>query len=634
MPVLLITDSTLVKVLSCDTSLVHFGDNTVIHNSRASLSFAGPEAAFPATLLSLWFMHTATLLKKYGDMQMDIIAVQISGSIAPSKTSKKNDALALLRRAAGLKEFPWQFADVHSLLRKQPQRDEVAAEALKGCFRRLCNHKDGWRGLWNKASSYHVRRCLCEALLPDMLDMVGPSSCLRLLVCAGCNAQDLEAEVKAHEVMASSSSLGALQSSMCLAYSEVVIHPDWLPLLRLAVLSHPQVNRASSSNTIFILTVDPFGLGAEAADAWKAVGFKPRLVCGQLPYEVPLRAVSAAHHGWQMRFIPEVYEATVQWGLQAYIFIAEDSARPVHGLHWEQLQSLMLSWPPAEGYWLGFRKYRKSKCDWQHGRLLPGGRLDGCLVKHVPGPIGSKFFAVTRRCLRLMHAAGLQAPPWGCRDHLNSCLVASGLVHFVTPSLTTSVAHCSNQLGGRLVDSDDATVMQNTTKLPTWQPLPPELWREAEEHFSTGTSYRLEPLLRYATVMEDSVAFSYGSGNEVWELDMSTGNIALSQSKKATPITDESTTAVTGPDSFQGRPRAGLILMCRKAAREVLAAAAVVSEESQHRLRSPVNKRPRLQSSVHKSRVKVSNEAQGVVKSTVFQDDKAPVVEIWKRGRG
>ena len=61
-------------------------------------------------------------------------------------------------------------------------------------------------------------------------------------------------------------------------------------------------------------------------------------------------------------------------------------------------------------------------------------------------------------------------------------------------------------------------------------------------------------------------------------------------------------------------------------------AAAAVSEESQHRLRSPVKKRPRLQSPVHKSRVEVSKEAPGFVKSKVLQEEKAPVVEKWKKG--
>lgn len=53
---------------------------------------------------------------------------------------------------------------------------------------------------------------------------------------------------------------------------------------------------------------------------------------------------------------------------------------------------------------------------------------------------------------------------------------------------------------------------------------------------------------------------------------------------------------------------------------------------SQHRLRSPVKKRPRLRSPVHKSRVEVSKEAPGFVKSKVFQEEKAPVVEKWKKG--
>ena len=61
-------------------------------------------------------------------------------------------------------------------------------------------------------------------------------------------------------------------------------------------------------------------------------------------------------------------------------------------------------------------------------------------------------------------------------------------------------------------------------------------------------------------------------------------------------------------------------------------AAAAVSEESQG-LRSPVKKRPRLQSPVHKTRVKVSKEAQGVDTSKASQEDKAHVVEKWEKGK-
>ena len=124
MPVLLITDSTLAKVLSPDTSLVHFGDNTVIHNSGASLSFAPADAAFPATLMSLLLLHMATLLKKYGNMQLDTVAVQASGSVRPSATDeKKYDDLARHRQVVGLKEFAWQFADVDLLMKKKTSEE-------------------------------------------------------------------------------------------------------------------------------------------------------------------------------------------------------------------------------------------------------------------------------------------------------------------------------------------------------------------------------------------------------------------------------------------------------------------------------------------------------------------------------
>ncbi len=121
-----------------------------------------------------------------------------------------------------------------------------------------------------------------------------------------------------------------------------------------------------------------------------------------------------------------------------------------------------------------------------------------------------------------MYAAGLQVSPWGFRDHLNGCLLASGLLHLVAPSLTTSVAHKSYQQGGRLVERDDATVwpLKPGVKLPTWPPVPPELWRRAEKSLLGLNTRCFEPTFGCAAVSEEEISF--GS----WAVNTSTGRAA------------------------------------------------------------------------------------------------------------
>jgi hypothetical protein len=384
----------------------------------------------------------------------------------------------------------------------------------------------------------------------DFLDWVEEQATpdeLLLFIMAGwnCPEKDYRLEVSYHALLAESHTVGALLSMLkSLATNvspsqawlgtgpRIQVHRDWLPLWKVALDEgfRKPAGGDLSDKMIFILTVDPDNLGAQAAAAWRRSGFQVELVLGKLPTKtLPREAVSPARLAWTLCFLPYVYERTMALPENIFIFLAEDTARPADGVTVSSVHEGLLR-QEACGHWLGYRSLKKERTKLHGTCVMPGGRLlqiSG--EKKEAVPIGSKFFAVTRLYLRHLFGISLQLSPFTYQDHIHGELVAAGLLRVQVPSLTSSAAHMSHQSKHWIPEEDATSHTDQKLKVPQLSPVSPRLWAEASR-FMTNRSWMFEPIMstsvRRNTGSNWSVKVSYPCNDELaldgWELD-STG---------------------------------------------------------------------------------------------------------------
>jgi hypothetical protein len=281
----------------------------------------------------------------------------------------------------------------------------------------------------------------------------------------------------------------------------------------------PPKEPPAPGNVIFILTVDPEGLGAKARLAWDAAGFAVELVSGELPLWPSLvrdvkKRGRPARLAWTLSFIHHVYTRTMSWPEHVWIYLAEDSARPAQGVTFSSVESTLKA-GNALAHWLGYRSLKKERTSVHSSTIMPGGVLRPMPSSLKDGfPIGSKFFAASRPYLRILFGVALQLSPSTHQDHVHGLLVASGLLQVHVPSLCTSCTHWSNQ-DKRTVAEDDASKEPSPgVKLPSRVPFDRKTWSDASIFMANG-KWVFEPLLGGAKMVRTPP----GSGSK-WRMEV------------------------------------------------------------------------------------------------------------------
>jgi hypothetical protein len=549
MPVVVLADSTIPMPNAATGCCFHpQGESCLIASQGSSLTKVGDTV--PGTLLTLLAMHAKTLAETYPlSMKVTVTALQACGQVHRSCEKASYRVLDDLRRQAGLSLLNLRFIDLDDAM-------VSSSKEWERYFPRLFSNPSCWSGLWKSKSGLHVRDAVASDFredvihwLEDQLHRTSPSEhILQLCIFAGwnCDERHFGEEVRIHAALSQASTLGSLVSvlkSFCtnqppsLSFlgegPRISIHQDWVPLLDSALevgFAMPPKEPPAPGNVIFVLTVDPEGLGAEARSAWEAAGFAVELVSGELPLSPSVvrdvkKRGRPARLAWTLSYIHHVYTRTMSWPDLASIFLAEDSARPAEVVTFSCIRA-KLEADSALAYWLGYRSLKKERTTVHSSTILPGGLLCPVPSTLKDGfPIGSKFFAVSRPYLRTLFVVALQLSPCTYQDHVHGLLVASGLLKVHVPSLCTSCTHWSNQ-DKRVIQEDDACNEPGPgLKLPSRVPFDRKTWSDASM-FMTNRKWLFEPLLGGAKV----VRTSQGSGFR-WQLEVCSwedGNVGWS----------------------------------------------------------------------------------------------------------
>ena len=528
------------------------GDSSIIASPGASLTKVGD--TMPGTLLTLLALHAQKLAETYPlSMKVTVTALQACGQVHGSCEKASFQVLDDLRRQAGLSLLNLRFIDLNDAM-------VSSSNDWARYFPRLFSNPSCWSGLWKSKAGLHIRDAVASDFREDVIHWLenqlhrsSPSEdTLQLCIIAGWNCEERHfgEEVRIHAALSQASTLGSLVSVLkgfctnqppSLAFlgegPRLSIHQDWIPLLESALelgFAAPPKEPPAPVNVIFILTVDPEGLGAQARFAWDAAGFSVELVSGELPLSPSLvrdvkKRGRPARIAWTLSYMHHVYTRTMSWPEHVWIYLAEDSARPAENVTFSSVQSALEA-DNALAHWLGYRSLKKERTLVHSSTILPGGLLSPVPSPLKDGfPIGSKFFAVSRPYLRALFGVALQLSPSVYQDHVHGLLVASGLLKVHVPSLCTSCTHWSNQ-DKRLVPEDNACKEPGPgVKLPSRALFDRQTWSNASMFMANG-KWLFEPLLGEAKV----VRMPQGSDSK-WQLEVSSwedGDIGWSLNSK------------------------------------------------------------------------------------------------------